>query len=142
MKKEEHISAFFEPFGADSLLAGVGPADVYDAAADALPLVTGGADVVGDGVLAKAHDANLVFFQLPPYAVRITRPDQFNLKRTYRRTAFVMTRALANLGVVGSTPLLSRFSSPVTAKADERWTNGLYVDKVVDWDDPYRSFNW
>src|SRR5207245_3157962 len=30
MKKEEHIAAYFEPPGASSLLAGVGPADVHN----------------------------------------------------------------------------------------------------------------
>jgi len=27
MKKQEHIAAYFEPFGVNSLLAGIGPAD-------------------------------------------------------------------------------------------------------------------
>ena len=69
VRDDEHISTFFKPFGEDSLLAGIGPADVFDAGAEHPPLVTGGADVIGDGVLAKAHGANVVFFQLPPYAV-------------------------------------------------------------------------
>ncbi len=322
MRKEEHISTFFEPSARNSLLAGIGPADVYDAAAEHPPLVTGGAQAVGDGILAKAQDENVVFFQLPPYAVTnaegtlqsftvdtadappglkhsarvvmgassqagialmqfirttplsesewvqdktrwapqvgktytlavllkgvggpitvrleaqraggsydlpyigpdtvvpegqwtdvhgtfkcektypegwqvgvicnqaggsfradayrlyegdyvpwnaqsaamepanlIMNPtfeagdrrywfkyaEQLNLTRTYRRTSFVMTRALANLGVIASTPLLSRFSSPVSGQAEERWTDGLYVDQIWSWDDPYRSFNW
>jgi hypothetical protein len=323
MKKEEHISTFFEPSAGDSLLAGIGPADVYNAAALQLPLVTGGAQVVGDGVLAKAQDANVVFWQLPPYSVTtaegavasftvdagdaadgkrsalvvmgtaspwgmqlqasmsaappsqargapaqevpwapevgktytfavllkgvggpvtawldvqryggawdtvmrgpetvlpegqwtdlhmtfkcekpypsgllayvacmqdggcfradmfrlyegeyvpwspqsaaaapanvIVNPsfeegtqgyrfyfyEQYNLRRTYRRASFVMTRALAGLGVAGSTPLLARFSSPVLpAKPEQRWLDGLYLDQVEAWDDPYRCFGW
>jgi len=138
---EEHISAFFKPFGQDSPLAGIGPADVYNAGCAHIPLVTGGAQEIGDGVLAKAQDANVVFFQLPPYSVRITRPSEFNLKRTCRRTSFVMTRLLGNLGAHCETPLLSRFSAPVAA-ADQRWTSGLYVDQVEAWDDAYKSFNW
>ena len=44
-----------------------------------------------------------------------------------------MTRALANMGVVCSTPLLSRFSSPVSpAKLEKRWLEGLYVDQPED----------
>ena len=67
--QQEHISTFFEPFGADSLLAGIGPADVHNRGARHLRSSSGGEQVVGDGVLAKAQDANVVFCQLPPYAI-------------------------------------------------------------------------
>ena len=69
MKKAEHIAAFFEPAGMDTLLAGVGPADVHNRAPRELPLVSSGAEVIGDGVLAKASNANVVFCQFPPYTV-------------------------------------------------------------------------
>ena len=39
--------------------------------------------------------------------------EQLNVKRTYRRTSFMLTRLLGNLGVRGDTPLLSRFPKPV-----------------------------
>ena len=42
-------------------------------------------------------------------------PEQFNLRRTFRRTSFAVSRLLANLGVSGSTPLLERFGDPVGA---------------------------
>jgi hypothetical protein len=326
-KKQEHIASFFEPFGADSLLAGIGPADVHNGGAGQLPLVSGGARVFGDGVLAKAEDANVIFWQLPPYTLTsaegaaqsfqvdtgdaadgthsalvvvgttgeagvklvpgitaaqpgqaggaggkvtwtpqvgktytfavlikgvggpitahlevernggpydraakspdtvmpegkwtdlhmtfkcdkpypqgwnvhldcaqdggrfrvamfrlyegdyipwkpqseaaaqgpgtpmnlIVNPsfeagnqgywfsysEQYNLRQTYRRASFLVTRALANMGVVGPTPLLSRVSSPSsTAKPEKRWLDGLYVDQPEDWDYPYRSFCW
>ena len=67
MAPAEHINAFFEPAGVDSLLAGVSPADVHCRAPRELPIVTSGADVIGNGVLAKAHDANVVLCQLVPY---------------------------------------------------------------------------
>ncbi len=44
-------------------------------------------------------------------------PEQFNLRRTFGRTSFAVSRLLANLGVSGSTPLLERFGSPVGASA-------------------------
>ena len=69
MKKAQHIAAFFESAGKDSLLAGVGPADVHNRAPRDIPLVSAGATVIGDGVLAKASDANVVFSQLPPWTV-------------------------------------------------------------------------
>lgn len=39
--------------------------------------------------------------------------EQYNLRRTYRRASFLLTRVLANMGVRGETPLVARFSSPV-----------------------------
>jgi len=69
MKKQEHIASFFGLSGANSLLAGVGPADVHNRDPRELPLVSGGATVIGDGVLARAQNANVVFCQLPPYSV-------------------------------------------------------------------------
>jgi len=69
MVEAEHIASFFEPFATDSPFAGIGPADVHNRGPRELPLVSAGATVVGDGVLAAAEGANVVFCQLPPYAV-------------------------------------------------------------------------
>jgi len=69
MKKAEHIAAYFEPFGVNSLLAGVSPAEVHNPAPRELPLVSGGATPIGDGVLGKAKRANVVFCQLVPYVI-------------------------------------------------------------------------
>jgi hypothetical protein len=69
--------------------------------------------------------------------------EQENLRRTYRRSSFLVTRALANMGVLCSTPLLNRFSSPVSPdKLEKRWLEGLYVDQPEEWDEPYRWFGW
>ena len=69
MTKAEHIASCFEPPAASSLLSGVSPADVHNRDPRKLPLVTTGATVLGDGVLAQAENANVVFCQFPPYAV-------------------------------------------------------------------------
>ncbi|NLW49564.1 MAG: hypothetical protein GXY85_01800 [Candidatus Brocadiaceae bacterium] len=65
----EHIATVFERPAARSPLAGVAPADVHNRSPREFPLVTGGARVVGDGVLAVAEDANAVFCQLVPYEI-------------------------------------------------------------------------
>ena len=70
MTQAEHIAAFFEPPSATSLLAGVAPADVQNRDPRKLPLVSAGATLLGDGVLAQAQNVSVVFFQFPPYAVR------------------------------------------------------------------------
>jgi hypothetical protein len=141
MQKAQHISAFFEPFGINSLFAGLGPADAHIRDPGQLPLVTAGAQVVGDGVLARAEKANVVFFQLEPWQFRNT--NQANLRRTYRRVSFLVSRLLANMGVSAATPLLERFHRPVsTAETEGRWLAGLYVDQPQEWDDPYRFFRW
>ncbi len=69
--------------------------------------------------------------------------EQYNLRRAYRRASFVLTRLLADMGVAGNTPLLGRFGSPVLpGKPEQRWLDGLYLDQVEAWDDPYRFFGW
>jgi len=142
MKKAEHISAYFEPFGKESLLAGISPADVHNRDPRNLSLLTRGVTPVGDGVLAQATDLNLVFCQFAPY--EIPNPgEQANLRRTYRRASFLLTRLVANLGATGSAPVLERFHRAVQKNQNERrWLEGLYLDQPEEWDDPYRFFCW
>ena len=124
-----------------SLLVGVGPADVHNRDPRELPLVTPGATAVGDGVLAQAENANVVFCQLLPWQFDPKEP--MNLKRTFRRAAALVTRLAANMGAAGATPLLARFRAPVEAPGGEhRWLDGLYLDAPEEWDDPYRYFRW
>jgi hypothetical protein len=145
-KRAEHIAAFFDPLGNDSPLAGVSPADVHNRDPRTLPLVSGGATVIGNGVLARANNANVVFCQLPPYTVfdaATNHGGQYSLRRTYRRASFLLTRLLANLGGASSTPILERFHQPVAKENTEaRWRDGLYLDVPEEWDDPYRFFCW
>jgi hypothetical protein len=140
-KKGEHIAAYFEPPGLKSLLVGVGPADVHNRDPRHLPLVIAGATVLGNGILAKADGANVIFCQLVPW--QFDPKTQMNLKRTFRRAAGLVTRLAANLGAAGATPLLERFRSLVDpGKSEARWLEGLYLDAPQEWDDPYRFFRW
>jgi hypothetical protein len=139
MKKGEHIAARFDPFAVDSLLAGVSPADVHNRDPRQMPLITGGATVFGDGVLAKAENFNVVFCQMIPW--QFEPLDQMNLKRTYRRASVLVNRLLGNMGVSAATPLLERFAKPVDAK-ETRWLESFYLDTPEEWDDPYRHFRW
>jgi len=140
-KKAEHICTVFEPAPWGSLLAGVGPADVHNRDPREIELVSGGATIIGNGVLALAAGGNAVMFQLPPWEFDYRK--YYNVKRTFRRTAFLVTRVLANMGCRGRTPLLERFSSPVSAtEKTGRWLEGFYLDKPEEFDDPYRSFGW
>jgi hypothetical protein len=141
VRKSEHISASFEPFPVASPLAGVGPADVHNRDPRELALITTGATVFGDGVLAQAENRNVVFCQLAPWQFGGSR--QPNLRKTFRRTSFLVTRLLANMGVASTTPVLDRFHAPVPADGSEkRWLEGLYLDQPEEWDDPYRFFRW
>ncbi len=141
MRKTEHISAFFEPFNQQSPLAGVGPADVHNRDPRELPLITAGATVIGDGVLARAEDANVVFCQLIPWQFEYAGKP--NVKRTFRRTSYLVSRLLADMGVDSDSPVLARFRTPVGgAPSEPRWQSGLYLDQPEEWDDPYRFFCW
>ncbi|MBL7133839.1 MAG: hypothetical protein ISS78_07060, partial [Phycisphaerae bacterium] len=141
MKETEHIAAYFQPFAFNSLLAGVGPADVHSREPRKLPLISPGATLIGDGVLAGAENLNIVFCQLAPW--QLDYKKLYNLKRTFRRTSYLVTRLLANMGATGATPLLKRFGSGVdTSRPEKRYLQGLYMDLPQEWDDPYRFFRW
>jgi hypothetical protein len=141
----EHISAFFDAAGRESPLAGIGPADVLNRGPRVMPLLTAGAKTVGDGVLGYATgdsgETRVVFCQLAPWQIDVR--GEPNLKRTYRRTSFLLTRLLANLGITGEVPMVDRLHTPVkSGQAERRWQDGLYLDSPEEWDYPYRFFRW
>ena len=142
IKKAEHIAACFQAFGTASPLAGVGPADVHNRDPKDYPLVSGGAKIVGDGVLATSENGDIVFCQAVPWQCDY-RNGLHNVKQTFRRSSLLVTRLLGNMGVEMPTPVLTRFSRPVdVAKGERRWLDGLYLDQPEEWDDPYRFFRW
>jgi hypothetical protein len=138
-KIAEYITAYFEPQRRGSPLSGVGPADVHNRDPREVPLVSGGAEVIGNGVLARAANADVVFCQVLPWQLDPAR--SMNLKRTFRRLSILGTRLAANLGSELASPLLARFNQPAKA-GDRRWLSGLYLDEPEEWDDPYRFFRW
>jgi hypothetical protein len=144
MRKAEHIATCFQPAGVKSLVAGIGPADVHNRDPRKIELVSTGAAPVGNGVLAVAKHTNVVFCQLVPW--QFDYKKQYNIKRTFRRAGFLLTRLLGNMGVSGQTPLLARFSSPVQDLKDkspeQRWLQGFYLETPAEMDDPYRFFRW
>jgi beta-galactosidase len=140
IKPAEHINAYFDPPGTNSPLMGVGPADVHNRDPRTIPLVSGGARVCGDGVLAVATNANVVFCQLAPW--QFDYRQNAGLKRTFRRASFLLTRLLGNLGVGSTNPLLPRWSTVPRSDEPGRWLQGLYLDQPEEWDDPYRAFRW
>jgi hypothetical protein len=139
-KPGEHISAYFDPPGAGSGFAGIGPADVHCRDPRVIPLVTDGALVLGGGVLAASEQANVTVCQLAPW--QFDYRGNFGLKRTFRRTSFLVARLLGNLRVEATTPLLERFFRPGSQTEAGRWLEGLYLDPPEEWDDPYRFFRW
>ena len=140
-KRAEHINASFDPPGFGTLLMGIAPGDVHNRDPREVPLVVGGASILGDGVLATADKLHIVFCQLSPW--EFDADTKMNLKRTKRNVARLVTRLLANLGVASETPLLNRLVKPVEAGGNEkRWLTGFYLDQPEEWDDPYRFFRW
>jgi len=140
-RNAEFIATTFDPFPAASPLRGVGPADLDNRDPRDIPLIRAGGTIYGNGVLCSAASAHVIFCQLAPW--KFDDPRQYNLKRTFRRAAFAVTRLLANTGVAAESPLLKRFSNPTdNAKPETRWRTGLYIDEPEEWDDPYRFFCW
>jgi hypothetical protein len=140
-RKGEHISAYFDSFGSDSAMTGVGPADLHNRDPRDLFLIKTGATVIGDGVLAQSAGSDVVFCQLAPWQFSDTGKP--NIKRTFRRVSFLVSRLLANMGAESDTPILRRFQSPVAPSTPEkRWLDGLYLDLPEEMDDPYRFFRW
>jgi len=136
----EHINAHFDPPGCTSPFRGIGPADVHCRDARVIPLLTGGAMILGDGVLGATADGNALFCQLVPWQFEYEK--NYGLKRTFRRTSCLLTRLACNVGAECETPLLSRISNPPSERENARWLEGLYLDKPEEWDDPYRFFRW
>jgi hypothetical protein len=130
-------------------LCGIGPADVHNRDPKNYPLIAdtvGGsreeraADCVGvgNGILGVADDGRTVICAMAPWQFP---SDKQSFKRTFRRSAFVVSRILGNMNVDLRTPLLDRFNGAV-GKDEKRWLDGLYLDKAEEWDDPYRFFRW
>lgn len=136
-EQKEHISCYFEPLGVGTLLSGVGPGDVLIRDPRQMPLVIGGADLIGDGVLGQG--ASVAFCQVLPW--QFDYKQLYNLKTTFRHLSFALDRILGNMGVPFETPLLARFANPPGLK-ERRWLIGLYLDEPVEKDDPYRYFCW
>ncbi len=139
LKRGEHIAAFFDAPGMNSLLSGIGPATVHNRDPREFPLVTDGARLIADGVLAQAQNANVVFCQLAPWQFEGRQP---NLRRTRRTAATLVSRLLANMGVASSSPIVVRFQPEWAPKGVPDRLAGLYLELPEEWDDPYRFFRW
>lgn len=142
IKKKEHIATYFNSYTLESPFAGVGPSDVHNRDPKDFPLFSEGVEKVGNGILAKTENANVVFCQLKPWENEYGN-GKHNVKQTYRRSSFLLNRLIANLGAQCSTPLLERFNTPANEDGkDKRWLKGFYLDQPEEWDYPYRFFRW
>jgi hypothetical protein len=106
------------PPSADGPFAGIGPADLYNREPRELPLISSGAAAVAQGVLAAARpvgDGEVVFCQLVPW--QFDHEASYNVKPTFQRTSFALTRLLANMGVRPDTPLIENLCKPLPASA-------------------------
>lgn len=138
--RAEHISTVFPPPARTSPFAGIGPADVHCRDPRILPLPAGGVTSLGNGVLATVPQAPVVFCQLVPW--HFDHPSNYGLKRTFRRTAYVLNRLLTSLGVPCPTELLHYWATPPRPDQPGRWLQSYYLDSPEEWDDPYRFFRW
>jgi len=140
MEVAEHISCRYAPAGPDSPVAGVGCGEFMIRDPREVPLVTGGAEVFGNGVLAVAGGGNVVLCQLAPW--HFDYKEFYNTKGAFRHMSFAVSRLLGNMGVAFEMPLLGNVARPAGPE-EKRWLGGLYLEEpVVHDDDPYRFFRW
>ncbi len=140
MQVQEHISCRYAPLGPGTALTGVGCGEFMIRDPRNVPLVVGGAQPLGDGVVALAEGGNVVFCQLAPW--HFDYKEFYNTKGAFRHLSFALSRMLGNMGVRLEAPLLRHFAT-APAEGDRRWLDGLYLEEpVLDDDDPYRFFRW
>ena len=111
----EHIDAHFNPAPGASPFAGIAPADVLVRDPRNLPLLTGGVQPLGNGVLGASDDGRVVFCQLVPWHFDYRK--HFHTKMTFRRTSSLVMRLLANMGAAADTPLLERLATIADGQA-------------------------
>ena len=140
MEVKEHVSCYFAPAGPDTAVTGVGCGDLMIRDPRQVPLVVGGAQAMGDGVLAVSKGGNVVLCQLAPW--QFDYKALYNTKGAFRHLSFAASRMLGNMGVGFQAPLLKQLAQP--AGPDERrWLAGLYLEEpVLNDDDPYRFYRW
>ncbi len=140
MEVREHISCRYAPAGPDSAIAGVGCGEFMIRDPRDVPLLVGGAGVMGNGVLAQAEGTSVVLCQLAPW--HFDYEALYNTKGAFRHLSFAVSRLLGNMGVVLKTPLLDHLSRPAEPE-ETRWLGGLYLDvPELQEDDPYRFYRW
>ncbi len=140
MQVAEHISCRYPSAGPGSPVAGVGCGEFMIRDVREVPLVTGGAGIMGNGVLALAAGGNVVLCQLAPW--QFDYKELYNTKGAFRHLSFAVSRILGNMGVAFKTPLLGNLARPAGPE-ETRWLDGLYLEEpVLHDDDPYRFFRW
>ncbi len=140
MKNGEHISSYFEPQGMISPFTGISPADAHNRAPLSLTKLNNESIILGDGILAGEEKTGTIFCQLVPWHLDYGN-GQHNVKQTFRRWSFLLSRVLGNMGAESSTPLAGRFKKGAE-EGEKRWLTGFYPDEPEEWDDPYRFFRW
>ncbi len=140
MQVAEHVSCRYAAAEPDSPAAGVGCGEFMIRDPRDVPLVTGGAEAVGNGVLAVAGGGKVVLCQLAPW--QFDYKELYNTKGAFRHLSFAVSRLLGNMGVGFETPVLGNLACPAGPE-ETRWLDGLYLEEpVLHDDDCYRFFRW
>ncbi len=114
-KKAQYVCGSYSVPALDGPFAGIAPADLYNRDPRQLPLVSGVAATLGDGVLAKADSASVVYCQLVPWQFDYAKTA--GLKPTFQRASFALGRLLGNMGIRPETPLLANIRDPLPGRA-------------------------
>ncbi len=139
LKEQQTLPA---PLGAqdDPTLRGISNAEVFWRDFPTLNAITSDSGV-GNASLRIWHlgKGTVVLSQaLPRMFDDEHRPS---LRTSYRRTVYLVSRLLHNLGAMADCPLVLRLAKPDAANATP-WLHSYYLQTPVAEDDPYRFFPW
>jgi len=131
MKRAEHLNCYFEAPPASSPFAGLSPADVHNRAPRELPLITEGANVIGNGVLAEAAQGRIVFFQLPPYTVTRSKGELPSLRVDPQEAQEGQKSALLTLGAItGRGTAFGQIFQKPPIEVGKRYTFAVFVKPI------------
>ena len=135
------------PIAAGAAWRGIGPAELHFRGRTEVATVTPtdkSGTAISTGVLAEVRvgKGSVVCCGVSPLDFDYNAPNKPYLKLTYKRTAALVARILANAGADLQSPLANFWARPVETGAPPRWLSSYYLDTPTALDDPYRYNRW
>lgn len=136
-KEQPTISMPLSPSAPE--MAGISSADIHWRTAPTIAGLVTGTAISNPGLaVLRRGNGHIVLCQAAPWIFDYERKPY--LRTTFRRSAFLVSRLLANLGARAPSPIIDRFAKK--PDADKPWLGTLYLQDPIAEDDPYRYYRW